>query len=181
MLCAHWLPLFFLPTTGPVIPGWYWICLTTSKYADESSLWIYVDGPKPGASAETLAAIAEVKKAVHEKKWCKEVTIIEAEVNKGLVRSTIDGITNLVNQFGKVIAMEDDNLVSPGFLTYMNDALDFYENNPQVMHISAFARPEFDAVAVKESTYFFYHTTTWGWATWKRAWDNFKPDAIGGT
>lgn len=151
--------------------------LQLSKYADESSLWIYVDGPKPGASAETLAAIADVKKAVHEKKWCKQVTIIEAEVNKGLVRSTIDGITNLVNQFGKVIALEDDNLVSPGFLMYMNDALDFYEHNPRVMHISAFARPEL-AAAVKEPTYFFYHTTTWGWGTWKRAWDNFTPDAM---
>jgi hypothetical protein len=74
--------------------------------------------------------------------------------------------------------MEDDGLLSPGFLTYMNDALDFYENNPKVMHIAAFRRPEFDPVEVKESTYFFYHTTTWGWATWKRAWDHFKLDPL---
>lgn len=152
--------------------------LQRNKYADESSLWIYVDGPKRGATAETLAAIAEVKKIVREKKWCKEVTIIEAETNKGLVRSTTEGITKMVNEFGKVIALEDDNLVSPGFLTYMNDALDLYENNPRVMHISAFARPELASADVKESTYFFYHTTTWGWGTWKRAWDKFTPDAM---
>jgi len=151
--------------------------LSRNKYADESSLWIYVDGPKPGASEETLAANEAVKKAVREKKWCKEITIIEAEVNKGLVKSTIDGVTKMVNEFGKVIVMEDDNLVSPGFLTYMNDALDFYENNSRVMHISAFARPDLAAADVKESTYFFYHTTTWGWGTWKRAWDKFTPDA----
>jgi len=152
--------------------------LYRNKYADESSLWIYVDGPKAGASEETMAAIETVKKIVREKKWCGEVTIVEAEVNKGLVRSTTEGVTKMVNEFGKVIVMEDDNLVSPGFLTFMNDALDFYENNPRVMHISAYARPDLAAAAVNESTYFFYHTTTWGWGTWKRAWDKFTPDAM---
>jgi hypothetical protein len=151
--------------------------LQRNKYADESLLFIYVDGPKPGASAETLAAIEAVKQVVREQKWCKEVTIIEAEKNKGLVRSTTEGVTKMVNEFGKVIAMEDDGLVSPGFLTFMNDALDLYEDNPKVMHISAFARPDLAAAEVKESTYFFYHTTTWGWGTWKRAWDKFTPDA----
>ncbi len=149
-----------------------------NRYADQSSLYIYVDGPKPGANETTLAAIAAVKEIVREKKWCKEVTIIESEVNKGLVRSTTEGVTNLVNEFGKVIAMEDDGLVSPGFLTYMNDALDFYENNPRVMHISAYARPDLAGAVVDQPTYFFYHTTTWGWGTWKRAWDNFTLDAL---
>ena len=152
--------------------------LYRNKLADESRIWIYVDGPKPNATEETLKKIEEVKKVVREKKWCKEVTIIEAVANKGLVRSTIEGITKMVNEFGRVIAMEDDGLLSPGFLTYMNDALDFYENNPRVMHISAYARPDLAGAEVKESTYFFYHTTTWGWGTWKRAWDKFTPDAM---
>lgn len=152
--------------------------LYRNKYADESSLWIYVDGPKPGASEETRSAIAEVKKAVREMKWCREVTIIEAEVNKGLVRSTTEGVTKMVNEYGKVIVMEDDNLVSPGFLTYMNDALDLYEHNSRVMHISAYVRPDLATDDVKGSTFFFYHTTTWGWGTWKRAWDKFTPDAM---
>lgn len=152
--------------------------LQRNKYADESLLFIYVDGPKPGATAETLAAITEVKKVVREKKWCKEVTIVEAEVNMGLVKSTTGGVTKMVNEFGKVIVMEDDNLVSAGFLSFMNDALDFYKDNPRVMHISAYARPDLDIEAIKEPTYFFYHTTTWGWGTWKRAWDKFTPDAM---
>lgn len=151
--------------------------LHKNKLADESSLWIFVDGAKPGASAETLALIADVKKAVREKKWCREVTIIEAPVNKGLVRSTVDGVTKIVNQFGKLIMLEDDNLASPGFLTYMNDALDLYEHEPRVMHVSAYTKPGFNKAAIHESTFFFYHTTTWGWGTWKRAWDKFIPEA----
>lgn len=152
--------------------------LYNNELANESKLWIYVDGPKPGASEETLAAIAAVKKIVHEKKWCKEVIIEEATENKGLVKSNVEGVTKRVNEFGRVISLEDDSLLSPGFLTYMNDALDFYENNPKVMHIAAYLRPEFNNVEVKESTFFFYHTTTWGWGTWKRAWDHFNMDAL---
>jgi Glycosyl transferase family 2 len=152
--------------------------LYNNELASESELWIYLDGPKPGASQQTLEAIAAVKKVVRQKKWCKRVTIVEATENKGLVKSNVEGVTKMVNEFGRVISLEDDNILSPGFLTYMNDALDFYENNPKVMHIAAYLRPEFNDVEVKESTFFFYHTTTWGWATWKRAWDHFNMDAL---
>ncbi len=116
--------------------------LCKNHLADQSSLFIFVDGPKAGATAETIAAIEAVRKVVAEKKWCKEVTIAASETNKGMFKANIEGITNIVNQFGKIIALEDDGILSPGFLTYMNDALDFYADNPRVMHISAFTRPD---------------------------------------
>jgi hypothetical protein len=171
-------PIVFFAYNRPAHTKLVLESLFKNRLADESELWIYIDGPKPGATEEVLANIAAVKKVVREKKWCKQVTIIEAAANKGLVKSTIEGVTKMVNEFGKVIAMEDDGLLSPGFLTYMNDALDFYENNPRVMHISAYIRPGLATAAVKDSTCFFYHTTTWGWGTWKRAWDKFTPDAL---
>ncbi|MGC4100301.1 glycosyltransferase family protein [Ferruginibacter sp.] len=152
--------------------------LSRNKLASESSLFIYIDGPKPDATAETRAAIEAVKKVAAEKQWCKEVHITAAEANKGLIKSNVEGVTKMVNQFGKVIAMEDDGILSPGFLQYMNDALNFYEDNPQVMHVAAFSRPDLKAYDIDEPTYFFYHTTTWGWATWKRAWDKFKLDPM---
>jgi len=152
--------------------------LSRNTLANESVLFIFIDGPKPGASEEDKAAIEKVKEVVQEKKWCKEVHIKASEANKGLIKANTEGVTEVVNQFGKVIVMEDDGVLSPGFLKYMNDALNFYQDNPQVMHIAAYRRPDLAAVDVKESTYFFYHTTTWGWATWKRAWDKFTPDAF---
>lgn len=154
--------------------------LSKNHLADQSSLFIFVDGPKPGASEATIAAIEEVRKVVAEKKWCKEVTIAASETNKGMFKANIEGITGIVNQFGKIIALEDDGILSPGFLTYMNDALDFYENTPRVMHVSAFTRPDLQPAVdkVEAETYFFYHTTTWGWGTWKRAWDKYSTDAL---
>src|SRR5882762_4319469 len=150
--------------------------LSRNKLADESLLFIFIDGPKPTATEVDKAANEEVKKIVREKKWCKEVHITETKVNKGLIKAIVGGVTEIVNQFGKVIVMEDDLLLSPGFLKYMNDALTIYEDDPKVMHITAYSRPDIDTSELKESTYFFYVTTTWGWATWKRAWDKYKLD-----
>lgn len=154
--------------------------LSKNILADQSTLFIYVDGPKETASPETRQAIEEVQTIVKEKQWCKEVVINISAANKGMFRSNIDGITEVVGKFGKIILMEDDNVVSPGFLQYMNDALDFYEHSPRVMHVSAFTRPDLQPEVDKltDSTYFFYHTYTWGWGTWKRAWDKFTTDAL---
>jgi Glycosyl transferase family 2 len=152
--------------------------LSKNNLAKESVLRIYIDGTKAGSSAETIANIEEVKKIALEKKWCGEVNVIISEKNRGLFKSITEGITKTVNEFGKVIVMEDDVLVSPFFLNFMNDALDLYENTPAVMHISGFSRAEFSAVKVQESTYFFNHTSCWGWATWKRAWDKFTTDSL---
>jgi GNT-I family len=152
--------------------------LSKNQLASQSSLFIYIDGPKANATAETIAKIEAVKKVAAEKKWCGQVSIIAAEKNKGLFKSITEGITKTVDQFGQVIVMEDDVLVAPGFLNYMNDALELYENTPEVMHISGFSRDEFRTIPLATSTYFFYHTTCWGWATWKRAWDKFTPDAL---
>lgn len=173
-------PIVFFAYNRPVHTRLALESLIKNDLAADSSLWIYIDGPKPDATEETKADIDEVKKIVMEKKWCKEVVVIAAETNKGLFKNNIEGLTQIINQFGKVIAIEDDVIVSPGFLKYMNDALTYYENIPQVMHISAFTRPDLQTAVdnINEPTYFFYHTTTWGWGTWKRAWDKFTPEAL---
>jgi hypothetical protein len=152
--------------------------LSKNRLANESLLYIFIDGPKAGATPQTIANIQEMKIVAAEKQWCKEVKIIAAEKNKGLLRSIIDGVTKTVNEFGKVIVLEDDVMMSAGFLEFMNEALDFYEHSNKVMHISGYSRADLKAAGIKEPTYFFYHTSCWGWATWKRAWDKFNPDPL---
>ena len=53
---------------------------------------------------------------------------ISKSKNKGLAKSIIDGVSQIVEEFGKVIVLEDDLLVSPSFLDFMNEALLEYEN-----------------------------------------------------
>ncbi|ACF14964.1 methyltransferase FkbM family [Chloroherpeton thalassium ATCC 35110] len=151
------------------------IALTNNELCEESVLYIYADGAKVNANSEELQKIEEVRKIIRQDWRCRDVEIIQSDVNKGLANSIIQGVTDIVNRYGKVIVLEDDIVTSIGFLKYMNDALVLYENEEKVMHISGYMFP----VKKKLPDTFFYNTAScWGWGTWKRAWKNFNDDAV---
>lgn len=137
----------------------------------ETDLYVFSDGPRNQAVLET---VEKVRAYVHRIKGVKSLHIIESETNKGLAQSITDGVTKLLDMYGRVIVLEDDLKTSPFFLTYMNKALDIYEDEAHVMHIAAHVPP------LKEKlppTFFYNQASCWGWATWKRAWDKFDSNA----
>jgi len=142
--------------------------------ADQSTLYIYADGPKPDISDEDLVNIKTTRSIIRQEAWCKEVHIIEAEKNRGLADSIVSGVTKVVNEHEKAIVLEDDIVTSPGFLQYMNEALKIYESDEQVMHVSGYMFP----VDQQLPATFFYNTAScWGWGTWKRAWKHYNSDS----
>lgn len=148
--------------------------LMQNKLANESALYIYADGAKRNATKETLDNIAEVRKIILRKLWCKEVIIIESEVNKGLALSIRSGVTEIIEKYGKVIVIEDDLLTSHSFLTYMNKALDYYQNRNSVFSISAYNLPSEKMLIPLDYNYDVYvslRNGSWGWGTWKDRWD----------
>ena len=100
------------------------------------------------------------------------MTIIEAVENRGLAASIAASASQLCDEFGRVIVIEDDLLVSPAVLTWFNSALDKYADDSRIWQISAhqFDVPDFLA---RDEALFLHLTTSWGWATWKRAWDHY--------
>ena len=108
--------------------------LLDNSLAKESELFIYADGAR---NTEDEKGVKEVRSYIQTIRGFKKVTIIEQNENKGLARSIIDGVTEQVNHFGKVIVLEDDLVVAPYFLTFMNQALELYQDEPPVGHIQA--------------------------------------------
>ncbi len=149
--------------------------LMANDLAAESELFIYADGAKPGADAEQLQRISDVRALLRREQWCGQVHIIESDHNKGLADSIIAGVTEVVNQYGRVIVLEDDLVTSCGFLRYMNDALNLYEKDKQVMLVSGYIYP-YKHIPKTPTTYFLRVYACWGWATWKRAWDCYEHD-----
>ena len=147
--------------------------LAANTLAGQSELYIYADGPKTDASAETIAQIKEVRKIIRERKWCSEVNIVESDVNRGLANSIINGVTSMVNRFGKVIVLEDDLITHPFFLTYINHYLNVYQNEEQVISIYGYLYPVKKKI---DAPFFLKGADCWGWATWKRGWDLFEAD-----
>ncbi|MCS6833270.1 MAG: hypothetical protein NZ521_06830, partial [Flammeovirgaceae bacterium] len=147
--------------------------LAQNALSGESVLFIFCDGAKALATKEERNAIAEVRKIVRSKQWCKEVHIVERHENWGLANSIMAGVTSIIRKYGKVIVLEDDILTSRGFLTFMNQALDLYEHESSVMHVSGYLPPVSSSLP---TTFFLRLATCWGWATWKRAWEKFNPN-----
>lgn len=144
--------------------------LCANEGARESELFIFCDGPK---SLKDVEAVGAVRDLVKSRNWCGKVNVVEQIHNLGLANSIIKGVTEIVNRYGKIIILEDDLVLSPQFLNYMNDALEIYKDVSKVMHISAYMFP------LKEEfpeTFFYRGTTCWGWGTWKGSWDKFDSD-----
>ena len=147
--------------------------LQKNELAAESRLFIFSDGAKTGADEAKIVEIRQQAKLVT---GFKSVKVIERKANVGLANSIISGVTQLVNEYGKVIVFEDDLLSSPYTLEYFNEALDQYANQPEVMHIGAYM---YDLKTPNLPQTFFYRAaTSWGWATWARAWKSLIPILI---
>ena len=143
--------------------------LQKNNLADESELFIYSDEAK---NEDTQKSVDEVRNYVDRIDGFKKVTIIKREKNWGLANSIIDGVTKIVNEYGKIIVLEDDLMTSPYFLRFMNESLDMYEKHTQVASIHGYIYPIDDL----PDTFFIKGADCWGWATWKRAWNIFEPN-----
>ena len=146
--------------------------LSKNKYADQSTLFVFSDGPRENATEEEKLKIQRLRDLVRKKSWCQKVILFEHDRNLGFSQNIVTGITKMFDQFEHLIVLEDDIVTSSGFLQYMNEALALYRDNNEVMHINAFNFP-IDFNSKDESFFLKGITCPWGWATWKRAWKHF--------
>ncbi|HWZ03835.1 MAG TPA: hypothetical protein VNX40_09505, partial [Mucilaginibacter sp.] len=109
--------------------------LQKNLLAEESRLFIFSDSPKTDADK---AKVEEVRQLIKEVTGFKSVKITERKENLGLAESIISGVTQLVNEYDKVIVFEDDLLSSPYTLRFFNEALTKYVKEEKVMHIGAY-------------------------------------------
>lgn len=144
--------------------------LLKNSLASESNLFIYADGAKDSTQQE---AVNEVRNYIQSIQGFKQITLMERSENWGLARNIINGVTTQVNRYGKVIVLEDDLVVAPYFLQFMNEALEVYKDEPKVGHIQAC---DFTQDTTLPDTFLIKWTGSWGWATWDRAWKHFNPN-----
>lgn len=143
--------------------------LMENELADQSTLFIYCDGPKASATEKDLQNIKDVRSIIHKKKWCKELVIIQRDINIGLANSVIEGVSQVIKRQGKIIVLEDDILTGKYFLVFMNQGLNIYRNEKRVFGISGYKYPS--VTDIKDSNYFLPIASSWGYATWKDRWE----------
>ena len=137
-------------------------------HIEDVDVHIFCDAAKgtldaPGVEATRRVAAAFAKRA--------RAIVHCSPTNRGCDHSIVDGVTSLCTQYGRVIVIEDDFIVSPDFLHYMLEGLDRYASSLEVYQLSGFMY----RVPIESATdaLFMPIVTSRGWATWKRAWDFF--------
>lgn len=144
--------------------------LQKNQLSNNSELFIYSDGAKDKESWQKVNETRDYLKTIN---GFKNITLIFQEKNIGLSNSIISGVTRIVNEYGKVIVLEDDMITSTYFLKYMNENLNLYKNEETIASIHGYRYPIPEIV---ESDFFLKGADCWGWATWKNKWKQFNSD-----
>ncbi|MEM9435103.1 MAG: glycosyltransferase [Pseudomonadota bacterium] len=145
--------------------------LAANTLASETQLIIFCDGPR---SEEDAPRVRDVREVAEAATGFKSVEIRARDENVGLAANIIEGVTQVANAHGRVIVVEDDMVLAPGFLSFMNAALDRYADEPKVWHVSGWNYP-IDSEGLPE-TFFWRCINCWGWATWADRWAHFQKD-----
>ena len=140
--------------------------LQRNSLAGESELYIFSDGAKDQKDADSVTQVRKYLKTVS---GFRKIVIHESIRNNGLANSIISGVSQVINEHGKVIVLEDDLITSKVFLSFVNQALDHYKDNSRIFSVAGYTRAGMKGLNAKD-VYFTQRASSWGWATWKEKW-----------
>lgn len=146
--------------------------LEQNKLADDTELYIFSDGAKNKDDLDAVQGVRDYIESYKNNSGFQSVNIVYAEKNKGLANSIISGVTSVIKKYNKIIVLEDDIIVASDFLTYMNGALDFYEEDKRYGSVSAYTNPMKELDQYDKDIFVMGKGECWGWGTWKDRWEN---------
>ena len=144
--------------------------LAGADLAAQTRVRVYADGPRDESAR---GAVKAVRRVLDDPAWRDRFAafeVVTSDANKGLARAIIGGVTEVVEAAGRVIVLEDDLIVSRDFLRFMNDALDFYRDDPSVGSISGFCPLKAPPAGYGEDVMRVPRNCSHGWATWADRW-----------
>ncbi len=144
--------------------------LSRNELAAQTDVTIYCDGSK---SPEARSAVDATRAVARAARGFRSVRTVERETNLGLANSIITGVTEVCDEHGRIVVLEDDLVTAPTFLRFMNDALEKYESDLRVGSIHGYWYPAQQPVP---ENFFLRGASCWGWATWARSWRVFERD-----
>ena len=148
--------------------------LEQNELFKKSKILVFSDGPKKEIDIEK---IEKIRIYLKKKLISNNSEIVERPNNFGLSKNVITGINQTFNDYDQAIILEDDLEVSPFFLNYMNDAFNLYASSEDVASISGYMYP-INSKNFSNDYFFLKLVESWGWGTWRRAWNNFETDSV---
>jgi len=131
-------------------------------------IFAFSDGPR---TPDKEALVQEVRQILLSVNWC-ELHIVKGEKNLGLGPSIRSGVTDVLQDYDRVIVVEDDIVLRPGAYDYTVAALKQYENIAEVMTISMWSYPTLVPKGAVNG-FFSKRFVCWGWGTYRSAWSKY--------
>ncbi|CAD6491928.1 MAG: hypothetical protein EMLJLAPB_00186 [Candidatus Argoarchaeum ethanivorans] len=134
-------------------------------------LLVIADGPRADHldDAEKCAAVRAIINGVD---WDCEVLANYSDVNLGCKRRVSSGLDWVFDTVDEAIILEDDCLPHPTFFRFCEEMLEKYRDDKRIAMISG-DNFQFGRKRTEYSYYFSRYPHIWGWASWRRAWDNY--------
>lgn len=139
--------------------------LKANPLYEESEKYVFVDGPRNEEDRRKTEEVVTYANTITP-------NVYASKTNKSLGTSIIEGVTAIINRYGKAIVLEDDLVLMPGFLTYMNQALDTYEYDKRIFSICGYGLKVKRPIDYEGDVYLGIRSSSWGWGTWADRWNS---------
>ncbi len=153
--------------------------LAACRLAAQSTVHVYADGPRKPEAADAVAAVREALAREATAGRFAALHVHASPVNLGLANSIIRGVGQVLAEHDHVIVLEDDLLVAPDFLAFMNDCLRYYEHDPAVGAVTGFSPLATLPAGCTGDVYLCRRTCSNGWGTWSDVWERVDWRASG--
>lgn len=137
-------------------------------------LFVISDGARADRPGEK-EKVEQVRALFDHVSWPCEICRNYADQNMGCDYRVPSGIDWVFGQVDRAIILEDDCIPSLQFFEYAEDMLEKYESEETVMMVSG--SNHMQKYDIESCCCFTARVYTWGWATWKRAWQHYCDDA----
>lgn len=145
------------------------------KYAPDK-IFLISDGGKDEQQNELCKKIRELVENSID--WECNVEKMYYDTNYGCREGITKGLDYVFNRVEQAIILEDDCVPSEKFFIYCQEMLYKYKDYNNIWTISGsnFVAAHNYLHSNKDSYFFSNYPETWGWATWKRAWQKYDKD-----
>ena len=140
-----------------------------------SRLFVACDGPNPHRPGEAEKVAATRSVIDNEINWPCQIERLYSDVNNGCRLGVSLAITWFFEQVEEGIILEDDCVPHPDFFPYCTSLLERYRYDTRVWCISGnnFQNGQWRG---EGSYYFSHYNHCWGWASWRRCWQQFDAE-----
>lgn len=141
------------------------------KKAKPSKLYVAADGPRENKEGERELCI-KTRNIIGQIDWKCDVIKLFRDENVGCKIAVSSAIDWFFENEEQGIILEDDCLPHESFFPFCEEMLKFYKNDERVSMISG-DNFQFGWKNTDDSYYFSKYCHIWGWATWRRAWNEY--------